>query len=63
MIEAQVKISNSESKLAKKSLIYDEDIMLSQKEPKLQHIVEQALKEFERSGPPEEILLTLKMIW
>lgn len=63
MIEAHVKISNSESKLAKKALIYDENIFLSKDDPKLQLIVDQALKDFERSGTPEEVILTLKMVW
>lgn len=63
MIEVNVKVTNSESKLAKRSLLYDEDIVLSRNEPRLERLIEQALKEFERSGAPAEVLLTLKMVW
>lgn len=63
LIEAHVKISNAESKLSKRSLLYDEDIKLSVSDPRLQQTVGQALEEFERSGQPEEIALNLKINW
>lgn len=63
MIEANVKVVNSESRLSKNSLIYDKEVRLSQDDPTLKELVDQALKEFAQSGKPEEILVTTKMVW
>lgn len=63
MIEASVRIKNDESKLTKKFLIYDTDIVLSTEDPKLKNIVDEALKEFDKSGIPEDITITIRMTW
>lgn len=61
MIEVMVKISNAESKLQKKFLLYDEDIVLNINDKKLRSCVDQALKDFELSGKPDDVLMTFKM--
>jgi len=63
MIEAVVKVSNSESKLTRREPIYDNDIKLNTDDPKLIEIVGKALREFEKSGQPEDVVLTLKMVF
>jgi len=61
MIEAAVKVSNSESKLTKKFLIYAEDIVLNTEDPKLKSYVDQTLRDFEQSGKPDDVYVILKM--
>lgn len=61
MIELTVKISNVESKLQKKFLSYDEDIVLNINDKKLKAYVDQALKDFEQSGKPDDVYVVIKM--
>lgn len=63
MIEASIVVSNSESKLKKKFLIYDEDIKLSIDDVKLRSYIDQSVKDFEHNGKPEDVILTLRMTW
>ena len=63
MIEASVKVSNSESRLTKKFLIYDDDIVLNTENHKLKAYVEQTLRDFEQSGKPDDVYMTLKMMF
>jgi hypothetical protein len=63
MIEVSVKISNDESKLTKKFLSYDTDIVLHHEDPKLKAYVDQSLRDFEHTGKPDDIVVNLKMTW
>jgi hypothetical protein len=63
MIEASIKVSNSESRLIKKFLIYDEDITVNHDNIKLKAYVDQSMKDFEHNGKPEDIIVILKMTW
>lgn len=63
MIELTVKVKNSESKLSKNFLLYDEDIVLNTSDAKLKAYVDQTVKDFLECGKPETVETTLKMIW
>ena len=63
MIEASIKVANSESKLTKKFLIYDEDMVLNHDDIKLKAYVDQSIKDFEHNGKPEDVIITFKMMW
>lgn len=61
MIKASVKVSNEESKLIKDFVLYEENIVLSKKDPKIQEIVQDTLSSFK--GQVEDVGLTFKMVW
>lgn len=61
MIELAVKISNDESRLNKKFIIYDDEILVSKDSSKLQEIVKSAIEDFQ--GNVDDVLVTIKMVW
>jgi hypothetical protein len=61
MLEIKILISNEEESYIQKHLVYDEDVTLCKEDPKLQKLVNDAIKNFK--GNVDDVILRIKMIW
>lgn len=60
MFECKIRVSNSEQSYVKKSLQYEENVIVSQDSPLLQDLVNKAKSEFK--GEVEDAVVTLKLV-
>lgn len=60
MFECRIKVSNSEQSYTKKSLQYEENVVISEESPLILELVNKAKSEFK--GEVEDVVVTLKLV-
>lgn len=60
MFECRIKVSNSDQSYIKKSLQYEEDVVISETSPLLMELVAKAISEFK--GAVEDVVVSIKLV-